>query len=86
MVSTLLQRLSMTVSIRQPGKTNVSIPCIHTDIPLCTAKTKYSLFCETRKSFHFKCTIFRDVAAVESDIAAASETPNTNTASKHATG
>jgi len=27
----------MTVSIRQPGKTNVSIPCIHTDVPLRTA-------------------------------------------------
>jgi len=49
-------------------------------------QTKYSLFCENRKSFHFKCTLVRDVAAIESDTAAARETLNTNTASKHATG
>jgi hypothetical protein len=65
----------MTVSIRQSAKIMVSIPFIHTDVSLCTAK-KYSLFCETRKSFHFKRTLIRDVAAVESDIAAGREHAN----------
>jgi hypothetical protein len=44
MVTTLLQRFSMAVFIRQSGKIIVSIPCIHTDVPYAHQKsTIYSV-------------------------------------------
>jgi hypothetical protein len=39
MVTTLLQRFSIAVFIRQSGKIIVSIPCIHTDVPYAHKKS-----------------------------------------------